>query len=106
VATVEEFIRQSGVRSIDELHLVDERERQWWPEGEGLDPKKVSVLPPHFLSLRSSFVLHFLSLRSSFVLPRFASELLTGPGVLLAGSGTQAPRGRQGQGQHQGRRCL
>ena len=86
MATVEEFIRQSGVRSIDELNLVDECERQWWPECEGLDPKKV----------RASAA----CARPSFGLSRCATELLTCHGVLLAGSGAQAPRGHQGQGQH------
>ena len=41
VATVEEFIRHSGVRFVDDLHLLEARARQWWTEGEGLDPKKV-----------------------------------------------------------------
>ena len=59
VAIVEEFVRHSGVRSVDDLQLLDERGRQWWTEGEGrgLDPKQVCVRCAHLaLSLFSNFL--------------------------------------------------
>ena len=77
VAIVEDFIRHSGVRSVADLQLLDERGRQWWTEGEGLDPKQVCVRCTH---LALSLCSHFLA-------------------AWLSGSGSRAPRDGQGQGQ-------
>jgi hypothetical protein len=45
VAIVEDFIRQSSIRTAADLMKVDVKDRQWWPEvTEGvIDPKKVDM---------------------------------------------------------------
>ena len=45
VAIVEDFIRQSSIRTAADLMQIDVKDRQWWPEvTEGfVDPKKVGV---------------------------------------------------------------
>ena len=45
VAIVEDFIRQSSIRTAADLMQIDVKDRQWWPEvTEGVvDPKKVDM---------------------------------------------------------------
>ena len=68
VAIVEEFIRQSSIRTAADLVQLDVKDRQWWPElTEGVvDPKKVdmpcltSYVRPDVGDHRASLTLVFL----------------------------------------------
>jgi hypothetical protein len=68
VAIVEEFIRQSSIRTVADLMQLDVKDRQWWPElTEGVvEPKKVdmpclpSYVRPDVGDHRASLALVFL----------------------------------------------